>query len=100
MRLFCDRCLHTRAGGLDIACVAWRFYWGETRAKRVAKLRLAWGGKMRETACKDGLLFWKSVRWRTGRSDWIGTLGTSINRFGNIPRERDGSSCIDKIFAA
>ena len=39
-----------------------------------------------------GCFFGKSVRWRTGRSDWIGTLGTSINRFGNIPRERDRSS--------
>ena len=44
---------------------------------------------MGKTACTDGLLLWEV---RTGRSDWIGTLGTSISRFGNIPRERDGSS--------
>ena len=42
-----------------LACVAWRFYWGEMRAKRAAKSRQAWGGKMRKTACMDGLLFWE-----------------------------------------
>ena len=25
--------------GLNVACVAWRFYWGETRANQVVKLR-------------------------------------------------------------